>query len=248
MATNGLLLEKIAKSGKLKNLEIAMVSLDFPTANLHDKYRGVKVFDKALRGIRTFKKFGGKVLISSLVTKESLPYMEDMCKLALRNRCMIELLPCENLIREVSGKKIFVENLEEKFIPDLKKWAENIRILRKKYSNLTTDKITAEIIESGGFQNQKYRCRVASSYVFIKFNGDVTYPCKIHPLISKNALRYPIDKIYRSKEVLQIRKKMDGFPFCKNCRLGCAITTSIPMYWRPLWQKYIKLFFNGNLF
>lgn len=248
IATNGFLLEKLAKEGKLRGLEIAMVSIDFPTAEMHDKYRGIKVFDRAVRGIRAFRKLGGKVLISSIVTKESLPYMEEMCKFALRNHCMIEMLPCENLIREVFDRKLEVEHLERDYIPNLKIWAHNIRNLIQKYPNLTTDLVTADIIESGGFQNQKYHCRVASSYVFVKYNGDVVYPCKIHPIISKSAVKYPIDKIYHSPEVLAIRKKMDGYTFCKNCRLGCAITTSIAMYWKPLWQKYAKLFFRGNLF
>jgi MoaA/NifB/PqqE/SkfB family radical SAM enzyme len=248
LATNGYLLEKLALSGKLKHLEIAMVSIDFPNAELHDEYRGIKVFDRGLKGIRTFKKLGGKVLISSTVTKDSLPYMEEMCKLALKHRCMIEMLPCENLVREVFDRKLEVEDIDEKYVPDLHEWADNIRKLIQKYPNLTTDEITAQIIEKGGFQNQKYKCWVASSYVFVKFNGDVVYPCKIHPLLSYSALKYPINKIYHSPDVIDIQKKKDGFPFCKDCRLGCAITTTIPMYLKSLWQKYFKLYLRGNLF
>ncbi|MHA1340485.1 MAG: radical SAM protein [Promethearchaeota archaeon] len=261
IATNGYYLEDLIKQGKLKNLETCMVSLDFPNANEHDENRGIKVFERALRGIRAARKSGIKVVISTTVTKNSLKYMEDMVKLATKLHCSIELLPCENIIREVADQKLEVQDIDKKYVPNLHLWAKEIRRLHQKYPALTTDLITASLIENGGFGRagkfglrEQYLmwyvtympCHVASAYIFIKYNGDVVFPCKIHPILSVSALKYPLDKIYFSKEVREIQNKFDSFPFCKGCRLGCAISTSLPFYWSGLFAKYLLAFAKGN--
>ncbi|MBD3350111.1 MAG: radical SAM protein [Candidatus Lokiarchaeota archaeon] len=263
IATNGYLLEDLVKKGALKNLENCMVSVDFPTAELHDYYRGIKVFDRVVKGMRAARKSGIKVLISTTVTKESLPYMEEMCKFATKNHAMIELLPCENIVREVLDEALEVQNIEKDYIPDLHQWAKEIRRLKQKYPNLTTDALTARIIENGGFgQFARFGlrerffmwyvtympCHVAMAYLFIKYNGDVVFPCKLHPILSVSALKYPIEKIYHAPEVRKIQQQKDTFPFCRGCRLGCAISTSLPFYWSGLYGKYIVAFLKGNFF
>lgn len=261
IATNGYLLEKLVKDGTLKNLETCMVSLDFPTAELHDKYRGIKVFDRAIKGIQAARKIGIKVVISCTITKESLPFMEDMCKLATKLHCTLEMLPCENIVREVLDKSLEVENIEEKFVPNLYEWGKNILYLRKKYPNLSTDKLTVRFITNGGFgMNQKFGlkqkyliwfltyipCYVASSYIFVRYNGDIVYPCKIHPILSVSAIKYPVDRIYHTFEVKKIQAMLDKYPFCKGCRLGCALATSLAFCWSGVWGKYLLSFFKGN--
>lgn len=261
IATNGFLLEKLCREGKLNDLVFCMVSVDFPTAEMHDENRGIKVFDRAVKGIKAATKLGIQVLISCTVTKNSIQYMEEMCKFALKHRCMIELLPCENIIREVSDIELEVQDIEEKYVPDLGEWASEIRRLKQKYPNLTTDPLTARVIENGGFgHDQEFKlrhrmfswevefipCHVASAYLFVKYNGDVVFPCKLHPILSVSALKYPIEKIYHAPEVREIQRKLDHFPFCKGCRLGCAISTSFPFYWSTLFAKYLSAFARGN--
>ncbi|MFX1344659.1 MAG: hypothetical protein ACFFAI_06105, partial [Promethearchaeota archaeon] len=64
---------------------------------------------------------------------------------------------------------------------------------------------------------------------------------------SFNTQNYSLYDIYYSKEVKDIMKKHDNYNFCENCRLGCAIASSIPTHWKTVYSKYIKGFLDGNL-
>ncbi|MHA1819801.1 MAG: radical SAM protein [Promethearchaeota archaeon] len=264
VATNGSNLIKLAKKGVFNKLSYMMISLDYPDAERHDKNRGIPgLYNKIMKGIKIVRKLGVKVIISMVVTKDNIDDMEEMAKLALKNHCIIEMLPCEDIVREVEDKALKVEDIKENCIPDLHKWAANIRKLNKKYPNITTDEVTVRIIENGGFgQKRKFTliqqlipsavrylpCHVAMAYIFVKYDGKVVFPCKLHPVLQVDALKYHIADIYRSPEVKAIQDMHDGYPFCKGCRLGCAIVTSIPMYFSSLYEKYIKAYFKGNFF
>jgi MoaA/NifB/PqqE/SkfB family radical SAM enzyme len=247
IATNGYYLFDMIKEGKLNKLEWVMVSVDWPD-DRHDKYRGIKVFDRAVKGIRAAVKVKKEVVVSMVVTKENISVMEEMCKFTGKLGCMIEMLPCEDLIREQENTAHVVEEIES-FIPDLHQYAEEIRRLEMIYPNLITDSVSASIIEAGGFGNQNLlHCAVASAYLFIKANGEIVFPCKIHPVLKVNAKKMSLYDAYYSYEAKKIMDMQDHFSFCKGCRFGCAIATTIPTRWAPLYQKYMKAFFNGNFF
>ncbi len=248
MATNGAILENLLEQGKLEDMEWIMVSIDFPDAERHDENRGIKVFDRAVRGIKAAVKLGKLVVISTVVTKDNIQYMEEMCKLAMKWGTMIELLPCEDIIREQEEEAHVVDEAKS-FIPDLGRWADEIRRLSSIYPNLTTDKITASVVEAGGFGNQDLlHCVVAKSFIMIGYNGELLLPCKIHPLLKIDVTNTPVDEVYNTYEARRIMDIGDGFPFCKGCRLGCAIATSIPEHWNTVYEKYVKAFFNGVFF
>ena len=65
--------------------------------------------------------------------------------------------------------------------------------------------------------------------------------------MSCDTLKHPISKIYNSKEVREIMINHDSYDFCNNCRLGCAIASSMPARWKTLTSKYILGYLNGNL-
>lgn len=252
VATNGFLLPKLLKKYPFDGLDYILISLDFPNAKLHDRYRGIKVFDKAIEGIKIAQDGGINVIISTVVMKENLNLMEDMVSLANDLNCTIEILPVEDIIREIKGKVYRIENIND-FIPDINKWGSNVLKLRKKYSNMVTDLYTVLIIENGGFGGapayyQNYlRCSVSSAYIFVRQDGRIEFPCKIHPIKSYNSLKIPLSKIYRSEEAYNIMKKHDNYDFCDGCRLGCAIASSIPTKLKLLYEKYGSAYLKGNL-
>ncbi|MHA1613063.1 MAG: radical SAM protein [Promethearchaeota archaeon] len=247
VATNGLPLCNWIKTQKFKDVEWIMVSLDWPFAEKHDEYRGVKMFDQVIKGIRAAVLERKTVLISMVVTNENIHYMEEMCRLSQDLGTMIEMLPCENIIREQDSAHM-VESITH-FIPDIPQYAQEIRRLVKLYPNLITDTVTADIIEAGGFGNQRLlRCVSAKAFLVINYKGEVVFPCKVHPILKVNVKNRSLYDVYYSYEAKKIMDMKDGFPFCKGCRLGCAIATSIPTRWATLYEKYIKAFINGNLF
>jgi MoaA/NifB/PqqE/SkfB family radical SAM enzyme len=247
LATNGFRLYDHIRSGRLNKIEWVMISLDWPDAEGHDKYRGIALFDHAIKGIRALILEKKTTLISMVVTPENLPLMEKMVQFAYDLGAMIEMLPCENIIREQDTAHT-VEEIS-KYIPDIKKWATEIRRLNRIYPNLITDNVTADIVEAGGFGHQNLlHCVTARSFLVINYKGDVVFPCKIHPILKVNVKQRSLYDVYHSYEARKIMELKDSFPFCNGCRLGCAIATSIPTRWATLYEKYIKCFFNGNLF
>jgi MoaA/NifB/PqqE/SkfB family radical SAM enzyme len=252
IASNGYLLPKLLKKDRLEGLDYLLLSLDYPTADLHDKWRGIKTFDKVIESIKLANRNEIKTIISTVVMKDNIRYLEEICELAEKLGSSIELYPCEDIIRNFHEKSYQIDDIDE-LIPDVSLWANIIRSLRKRHRNILTDLISIEVVEKGGFGGHPHyhqkilRCHVAESYIFVSHDGLVHYPCKIHPLVSFNSLEHPISTIYRSSEVRDIMKNHDNYEFCDNCRLGCAIASSIPTRWKTVYAKYIKGFLDGNL-
>jgi MoaA/NifB/PqqE/SkfB family radical SAM enzyme len=252
IATNGYLLPNLFKERKLEGLDYVLLSLDYPKAELHNKMRGIKVFNRVMESIELANKNNIKPIISTVVMKDNIQYLPEMCELAENLGCSIEIYPCEDIIRDYPNKSYQIENLDD-IIPDISLWANLMRILGRIYKNVLTDPISIELVEKGGFggypsYHQKIlRCHVAEAYLFISHDGIIHYPCKIHPVKSYNALKYPIAKIYNSKEVRKIMDKYDNFDFCDGCRLGCAIVSSMPTRWKTVYAKFIKSFLEGKL-
>ena len=252
LATNGFLLPSIFKHDDLKGLDYILMSLDYPNAAMHDEMRGLKVFDKVLSSIKIANKRDIKVILSTVVMKDNLKFLPEICELAKNYNCSVEMYPCEDIIRDFPDKTYQVENIKE-LIPDISNWANIIRSLRKEYKNILTDPFSVEVIEKGGFggspqhHQNLLRCHVAEAYLFIRYDGLIDYPCKIHPLYSISALKYPLSRIYNSKEVRELMKQHDDYQFCNGCRLGCAIASSMPARWKTVYAKYIKGFLDGNL-
>lgn len=252
IATNGYLLPKLFKEHNLEGLDYILLSLDYPSAELHNKMRGINVFDKVIESIKLANKNEIKPIISTVVMNDNLMYLEDICELAEKLNCSIEMYPCEDIIRNYSENSYHVDNIND-LIPDIPIWANIMRSLRRKYKNILTDPVSIEVVEHGGFggypsyHQKTLRCHVAEAYVFISHDGFVHYPCKIHPLISFDTSKYSLHNIYYSEEVRDIMKQHDNYDFCDNCRLGCAIASSIPTRWKTVYSKYVKGFLDGNL-
>lgn len=252
IASNGYLLPKMLKKYKLEGLDYVLLSLDYPTAEQHNRVRGIKTFDKVLESITLLIRNDIKPIISTVVMKDNLQYLKDMCELAENLGCSIELYPCEDIIRDFPNQSYHVKDIND-LIPNIPLWANLIRTLRKQYKSILTDPISIEVVEKGGFggfpnYHQKIlRCHVAEAYLFISHDGIINYPCKIHPLKSYNTLKHPIAEIYNSSEVRNIINKFDGYQFCDGCRLGCAIASSMPTRWKTVYAKFIKGFLEGKL-
>ena len=249
ITSNGFLLPKILP--KLEGLDFILTSLDYPTAEMHDKSRGIKVFDKVIESIDIANKKDIKVIISTVVMKDNLPLLEDICELAEKLDSSIELYPAEDIVWDISGKSYRVDHIQE-LIPDLTIWANKIRDLRTKFNNILTDPISIEIVAKGGFggipkHQDILRCHVAETYMFIRHNGYIDYPCKINPILSFNPFNHSLLKVHNSKEVKEIMNKHDNFDFCGGCRLGCAIMASIPTKFKTLYAKYVRGYLSGNL-
>lgn len=85
VSTNGTLLTKeVAAKLAAHHIPRISISIDFPTEDLHDKFRGQKgAFKASLEGIRHAKAAGVGVQINTTVTKMNNKLLEEMHDLAL---------------------------------------------------------------------------------------------------------------------------------------------------------------------
>ncbi len=85
MGSNGTLLtEEMAK--KLKDVPISRIgiSIDFPTPELQDRFRGKSgAFEATMTGVAAAKNAGIQVQINSTITRLNSPYLNDLLNLAL---------------------------------------------------------------------------------------------------------------------------------------------------------------------
>ncbi len=86
MGSNGTIIDD-QTAANMKDVPIARlgVSLDFPTPQLQDKFRGKEgAFETALAGIASARKAGIPVQINSTVTRMNVSYLNDLVALALK--------------------------------------------------------------------------------------------------------------------------------------------------------------------
>ncbi|APV44697.1 heme b synthase [Dehalogenimonas formicexedens] len=85
MGTNGTMVtEEIASRMKTVPLSRISISLDYPTPELQDEFRGAKgAFESALAGIRNAQKAGIEVQINMTVTRKNAEYLPALVGLAL---------------------------------------------------------------------------------------------------------------------------------------------------------------------
>lgn len=87
MGTNGTLIsDNIA--AKLKEVPVSRVaiSIDFPTAELQDKFRGKSgAFEAAISGIARLRQAGVEVQINSTITRLNVQYLNELLALALES-------------------------------------------------------------------------------------------------------------------------------------------------------------------
>jgi len=85
LGTNGTIItEEIANQLARVPISRVGVSLDFPTAELQDKFRGKSgAFEAAIAGIKETQKAGIGIQINSTIIKMNAPYLDDLLNLAL---------------------------------------------------------------------------------------------------------------------------------------------------------------------
>ena len=84
MSPNGTLVTpEVARKMKDVGIPRISISIDFPTAEQHDQFRGVPgAFDGAVRGVKTAIAAGVQVQINSTITKLNVEYLDDLLALS----------------------------------------------------------------------------------------------------------------------------------------------------------------------
>jgi heme b synthase len=84
MSPNGTLVTpEVARKMKAIGIPRISISIDFPSAELHDQFRGVQgAFEGAVRGVKNAIAAGVQVQINSTITKLNVEYLDDLLALS----------------------------------------------------------------------------------------------------------------------------------------------------------------------
>ena len=190
--TNSLLLtkDKVRRFMKYRYFWF-QISIDGSTAEIHDKFRGVKgSFDKAINGALEISNAGIPLVIAHTVIPENLSKVEDMINLAYKigaNSIILgEVMPSgrayenNDIILNDEQKNILYGQIEE---------------FNKKYQGRITIQRSAEL----KFQMERYMNEVNAGGI-IRPNGDFRLDC-MAPFTIGNVLETSIKEMWLNKGI-----------------------------------------------
>ncbi|RSK29249.1 radical SAM protein [Bacillus sp. HMF5848] len=241
MATNGTLItEDIAKKIKDAGIRRVAISLDGPTADIHDKFRGIDgSFEAALRGAELVKKQGIQVQFNTTITKHNVHAVEDMIALAEAREAdalhLFMLVPVGCGVQITESNMLTAteyENVLEWFYERSREVSFEIRatcaphyyrIMRQKAKE-RGERVTRQ---THGMNAMTKGCLAGSGVCFISHKGFVQ-PCGYLPVQVGNVLQQPLEQIWNESPefaVLRDTNELDGkcgiceyVNICSGCR------------------------------
>jgi len=235
LITNGTLLdEKTIKKLVKINLDELTISIDGPTARIHDYLRGLKgSFNKICQSVKkinyykkVYNKIKPKLIMALVLTNKNFDKIDDMIKFAyymgFEDVCiqpMIIVTPEAKLLK-------LSENQQKEF----KKMLPQLEKLAKKYKvNCNVrDFYDTQIIEKSSNKDELMKKEFKNSlpcyfpwfYCGIFADGSVS-PCPDAPTgIFENIKTKSLKEIWYGRKFNQVRRRLfDGklFEWCRNC-------------------------------
>ena len=199
MSPNGTLItDEVAQKMKAIGIPRISVSLDFPTAELHDKFRGQPgAFEGALRGIQAALRNGVEVQVNTTITKLNAQYLDEMLKAAI-DVGAVAFFPFM-LVPTGRGKELEAEELSPADYEETLNWIyerqkelgdkiffkptdaphywrvlrQRNKIARAEGEGLPHPHATAHPRSTGGMQAMTRGCLAGSGFFFISHVGRV---------------------------------------------------------------------------
>lgn len=209
VTTNGMLYPKFADAlaGKIDAL---LFSIDSPDGAEHDRIRGVKSFDLALRSIRIAKEKKNVVYISSVVTNKSIDHVDEMYRFARALGVILYLGPCYSYFGN------------EGLTP------ENCKRLLEFYGRpgLVVDRAELRLIIDGGNDINDPVCQAVSSTVVISPDNKLLLPC-YHLSTQGIPIEDDLFGVYNSRAADEAKRMEGRYDFCAGCAVYCYMRMSL---------------------
>ncbi len=177
------------------------VSLDFPTAEAHDAFRGLKgAFDAAVAGIAAARRAGVEVQVNMTVTRRNWRLLGEMHDLAVRLGA--QALHPFLLVPTGRGAGLSGEELSAAEYEEALGW-----VCRRKATSpielKPTDAPQYRRIEMqcGASSSRGRGCLAGTGFVFVSHVGDVQ-PCGYFDMKLGNIREKPLSRIWRESPVL----------------------------------------------
>ena len=226
VTTNCLLYPKRAEELKGK-VDMLHFSMDFATAEKHNKSRGVDCFNHIIKSIEIAKNLGERPDILLTVHEENVNEIEAIYKqYCLPNKLVLILNPIfgYNKIEEHGG-------LGTAYFEELRKWG------KKKYIFL--NEAFLKLREDGGNQITNPVCKASSSTIVITPDNKLSLPC-YHLSEKELEIKGQLANVYHSQEAQQIRKKEGRLPACQGCEINCYMQPSFAVTINKYWWASLR--------
>lgn len=209
-------------------------SLDGPTAEIHDHFRGVSgSFDLTLQAIRHLHALGLPLQINTVISRYNVNVLEDMAALVRDLNCVLWsvffLVPAgrgqeSDMISPLEHEKVmrWLARLGENAPFDIKTTAAQhyrrvvIQEKMRATSHYGADFEYADALHHGftgsidGLGRAPKGVNDGNGFMFISHTGDV-YPSGLLPVKVGNVREEPLADIYRHAPLMQALRNPDGF-------------------------------------
>lgn len=224
VSTNGTLLtDELIERLAARRVEV-QVSLDGPTAELHDAVRGEGVFAQATRAIERLARAGVPTIVSMVFLRSSPPLFEPMLDLAQRLGAReARFIPMRRIGAGLGCSADAPELLPalETLLEVLARRPELGRLLGRDYFSVQ--------VALARFAGSRDGCGLGTDVGFIDADGTF-YPCPNHctPAMACGNLADSTlaDLFLRSKVMTRLREvcRVENYPACRACpfRHWCA--------------------------
>ncbi len=232
LVTNGLLLDK--KIDEIsKYVDFLAVSFDVNDRKTYYKTRGVDAFDKVTKNIELVSGMGIDVNLFSVVTSETVKFINHTVDFAKSLSIPIHFSPVDNVPREFTE----MSDAERLKISEVREVLEMLTELKKKYKRIHFESDYFRFQALGGF-NRFIRCSSASTTISLKPDASVALPCPFFTLMSIKKNENLSNRL-NSVEARNIIKKCGEWNFCRSCSVNCMYVASLPRhpYFMMRWIK-----------
>ena len=197
--TSGMLYPK--KASELAGLiDKLFISIDFPSAQMHNDARGQECFQEAVDSLAAANYFGKRPIINFTITRDSIRFLPEMAELAENNKALLNVSPvhhCEGL-----------DGFERISVDYILRYASN--------SNVMIDRQAMSYLKQGGNRVASPACRVSDNHIFISPDDRLMLPCFFGQQ-SAVPIEGKLEDIYRSDIVRGYKKLQGRFKACDGC-------------------------------
>lgn len=189
--------ERIAAAGVPR----VSVSLDFPTAEAHDAFRGVKgAFEASVRGIAALRKAGVEVQVNTTVTKLNRHLLPELCDLAVR--LDVQALHPFLLVPTGRGADLAREELSAAEYEETLRWICRTALASPLEFKPTDAPQYQRIVRQMSVPLRCSKgCLAGTGFAFVSHVGDVQ-PCGYFDLAVGNVRERPFSRIWCESPVL----------------------------------------------
>ena len=228
MAPNGIHVDaQVARRMRECGIERAAMSLDFPTAKLHDEFRGVPgAFAAAVRGLRLLREAGIECQVNATLTELNVGYLDALIDLALelgavafhpfllvetgRGQELAErgLTPerCEEMMLRLRGRQVALEGRLAIKPTDMPQYCRVAAVGARPFDSAQDEHALplrgAQAGPGMGLDVMTRGCLAGREFCFISSRGEVN-PCGYLPLACGSVRVSRLGQIWRDSAVLR---------------------------------------------